>query len=242
MTKIITILFLFLSLSVFSQQKNGIVFTFSFDDKPLILNEFRENSIKDMKYCICQSQYFISNIKLINKDGSEQYFSNKIHYVDAEIPSTLQWFVDDNFSLENVEYLTFTFGFDSISNRSYMFKNPPENLMFWPDYLGGGYHYMKTNIRFVDNFNESYVFNCHIGRGQVYDEENEPISYIDNDFSVTIPIKTTKINDNDFAIINLNLAKLFDSHSALELIDLRGIMNNQKAMKMFSEELKNAFE
>ena len=110
--------------------------------------------------------------------------------------------------------------------------------MFWPDYLGGGYHYMKTNILYLDPENKINAFNCHIGRGQVYNSVGEPVEYIDNDFRVKIPVK----KQGNSAVINLDIQTMFDYPNAELFTDYHGIMNNQKAMKTFSENIKAAFE
>jgi hypothetical protein len=222
--------------SVFAQ--DGIIFTFSCNNNPLKLNEMIYKSSRGLTYQVSQVKYFVTDIRIINKDKSVKDFPESCHYVDVEIARTLQWTPAEDFNLQNADSIEFTFGFSAAQNRSYRFKNPPENLMFWPDYLGGGYHYMKTNILYLDAEGNTNAFNCHIGRGQVYDAEGEPIEYIDNDFRVKIPVKR---QDNN-AVINLDISTMFDYPNAELFTDYRGIMNNQKAMKTFSENIKAAFE
>ncbi|MBQ1884321.1 MAG: hypothetical protein II165_04810, partial [Bacteroidales bacterium] len=77
-----------------------------------------------------------------------------------------------------------------------------------------------------------------IGRGQIYNADGEPIEYINNEFRVKIPIKT----EGNFAIINLDISTMFNYPNAELFTDYRGIMNNQKAMKIFGENIKAAFE
>lgn len=218
--------------------QDGIKFKFTCDGNPLQLNQMIYKSKRGLTYQVAQCQYFISDITIVYKDKTIKRFANSVHYVDVEIPNTLQWIPSEDFSLKNADSMIFTFGLDSVQNRSYRFKNPPENLMFWPDYLGGGYHYMKTNILYLDTLNQINAFNCHIGRGQVYNADGEPIEYINNDFRVIIPIKT----EDNFAIINLDISTIFNYPNAELFTDYRGIMNNQKAMKIFSENIKAAFE
>ena len=222
--------------------QDGILFSFSCGDNALKLNEMIYKSKRGLTYQVAQSQYFVSDIALILNDGTVKKFDNSVHYVDVEIPNTLKWIPSDDFSLQNVDSLMFTFGLDSVQNRSYRFKNPPENLMFWPDILGGGYHYMKTNILYLDAENNINAFNCHIGRGQVYDAEGEPIEYINNDFRVKIPVNKTVADGKTYAIINLDIPTMFDYPNAELFTDYHGIMNNQKAMKTFAENIKAAFE
>lgn len=218
--------------------QNGVAFTFSCNDKPLKLNEMVYQSSRGLKFQVAQVQYFVSDIKVIYGDNTIKDFPGSIHYVDVEIPRTLQWIPSDDFNVQDADSIEFTFGFSKTENRSYRFKNPPENLMFWPDYLGGGYHYMKTNIVYLAPDGQYNAFNCHIGRGQVYDADGEPVEYIDNDFRVKIPVKRL---DNNI-IINLDISTMFDSPNAALFTDYHGIMNNQEAMALFCENIKAAFE
>ncbi|MBR6278476.1 MAG: hypothetical protein IKR41_06945 [Bacteroidales bacterium] len=222
--------------------QDGVFFTFSCGDKPLKINEMIYKSKRGLTFEVCQCQFFVSNLTVHYKDGKKFQIKNSVHYTDVEIPKTLFWIPSQDFSLKNADSLFFTFGLDSLENRSYRFKNPPENLMFWPDYLGGGYHYMKTNILYLTSDNQTNAFNCHIGRGQVYNSENEPISFIENDVKIKIPLKTFIKDGKVYAIINLDILTMFDYPNAALFTDYRGIMNNQEAMKMFSQNVKAAFE
>lgn len=237
MKRFLLLIVSFLLCTAISAQ-DGIKFTFTCDGNPLQLNQMIYKSKRGLTYQVAQCQYFISDIVIVYKDKTIKRFANSVHYVDVEIPNTLKWIPAVDFSIQNADSLEFTFGLDSVQNRSYRFKNPPENLMFWPDYLGGGYHYMKTNILYLDQDQNINAFNCHIGRGQVYNTDGEPIEYINNDFRVKIPIKR---QDNN-AVINLDISTMFDYPNAELFTDYRGIMNNQKAMKTFSDNIKAGFE
>ena len=242
MRKFVFLLFIVLLSCAGLSAQDGFWFTFSCNGNPLKLNDMIYKSKRGLAYQVAQCQYFVSDFALILKDGKDNLLPNSVHYVDVEIPNTLKWFPSDDFSLQDVDSVKFTFGLDSVQNRSYRFKNPPENLMFWPDYLGGGYHYMKTNILYLDSQNNINAFNCHIGRGQVYDSEGEPIEYINNDFIVKIPVKTIVVDGKTFAVINLDISTMFDYPNAELFTDYHGIMNNQKAMGLFAENIKAAFE
>lgn len=235
--KILTLAIAIILCGIASAQ-NGVTFTFTCNNNPLEINKMIYKSQRGLTYQVSQVQYFISDIKVIYKDKTEKNYPQSFHYVDVEIDNTLNWIPSEDFNLQNADSIEFTFGFSKAENRSYRFKNPPEALMFWPDYLGGGYHYMKTNILYLDTEQKINAFNCHIGRGQVYDSEGEPTEYIDNDFRVKIPVKMS----NNSAVINLDISTMFDYPHAELFTDYHGIMNNQKAMKTFSENIKAAFE
>lgn len=218
--------------------QNKIEFTFSAGNGDVVLNDMRYTSARGLKYSISQCQYFVSDITIKKHNGTICKFPGTIHYVDIEIPSTLTWLPANDFTLENADSLYFTFGLDSIQNRSYRFKNPPENMMFWPDYLGGGYHYMKTNILYIAPDGQYSAFNCHIGRGQVYNAQNEPISFIENSQRIAVAVHRNKAGN---ATINLNISAIFDTPTPTLFTDYRGIMNNQTAMHLFSGNIAKAF-
>jgi len=232
------VLTIFMMIPVLAMAQDRVVFSFTACCKPLELNKMQYTSKRGLMYQVSQVQYFVSSIKVHYLNGSEKSYPEAVHYVDAEIPNTLTWQPSPDFSLKNADTLIFTFGLDSLRNRSYRFRNPPENMMFWPDYLGGGYHYMKTNILYKAPDGNISAFNCHIGRGQVYNAQKEPIAYIENSMEIRIPVRRDAQGN---AIINLDISTIFDYPNAALFTDYRGIMNNQEAMSFFCRNIREAF-
>lgn len=243
-TKIL--LSIFLSLIYLSaNSQNGIYFSFTVDGRILETNTIQYKSEFGLEYQVSQIQFFVSNIGVI-KNGQKIIVPNSVHYVDIDIPETLSWVPSEDFFVEDADSLFFTFGLDSVANKSYRFRNPPENAMFWPDYLGGGYHYLKLNILYKDFDGNYNAFNCHLGRGQVYDSENEPVSYIENSFEVKLPVEKMQFlknvkNSPRFCCVNLQVDRVFDNPTPVNFMDYGGIMNNQEAMSLFIGNLKGAF-
>lgn len=219
--------------------QDSIAFSLLGNGEPLKTNEMRYTSALGLQYQVAQVQFFVSNIKLRLRNGDTVSYPGSVHYVDADIPSTLKWKPAPDFSLRNADSITFTFGLHDADNRSYRFRNPPENLMFWPDYLGGGYHYMKTNILYISQDGNVSAFNCHIGRGQIYNAEKEPVSFIDNAFEVSVPF--LERSDGN-AEIYFDICNIFDSPSPVLFSSYGGIMNNQEAMSLFCRNIKQELE
>jgi hypothetical protein len=69
-----------------------------------------------------------------------------------------------------------------------MYVNPPEVNMFWPEVLGGGYHYLMINGKWIDNNNQSKIYNFHLGRGQLYKGNvinvDSIYGFVDNSFAL----------------------------------------------------------
>ena len=125
---------------------------------------------------IDEVRYFISQVYLIEETGKHIYIyddsNQNVHLVDFALTSTRSW----NFSkVPSGHYvgIGFTYGLDESDNRSHRFNNPPESLMFWPEALGGGYHYMQINGKWFASSEESAIglpYGLHTGIGQTWSE------------------------------------------------------------------------
>jgi hypothetical protein len=140
------------------------------------------------KYLVNEIQYFISDVTLHYDNGSTYLIDawKDIHYVDTDLENTHTWNVFDNIPLGTVKKISFTFGISEAKNHSLMFTDPPESLMFWPEYLGGGYHYMKLNGKWETPEGVMHPFDFHLGIGQIYDNQGNITGFIQNYFTVQL--------------------------------------------------------
>jgi hypothetical protein len=200
------------------------------------------------EYMVNEIQYFISDVSLHSKDGSTYVISawKDIHYVDTDIPSTLTWNVFDDIPAGEYEKISFTFGIDEQKNQSLMFVDPPESLMFWPEYLGGGYHYMKLNGKWLDTNQLERPFNFHLGIGQQYDPQTGEITgFIQNYFAVELPSSAfTMGSDQEIAIaVVMHVDRWFKNPHTYDHNFWGGdIMQKQDAMKLGCENGQDVFE
>ncbi|MDT8393623.1 MAG: hypothetical protein RQ761_07240 [Bacteroidales bacterium] len=198
------------------------------------------------EYLVNEIQYFISDLTLHRADGS--YLINAwkdIHYVDSDIPSTHEWKVYDDIPAGNYEKITFTFGISEEKNQSLMYTDPPESLMFWPQYLGGGYHYLKLNGKWLDTNNLERPYNFHLGIGQVYDQQTGAITgFIQNYFQVDVPASAFEMLNEGEVTINLvmHVDRWFSNPHTYDHNEWGGdIMQKQEAMKLGCENGHDVF-
>ena len=116
-------------------------------------------------YEVDELQYFISEITLTKTDGQLVKITSDsaIHYVDLDIPSTLKWNPKDMIPPGEYKSITFVFGINEAKNKTGLFVNPPERDMFWPELMGGGYHFMKMNGKWLATGDTINPFNFHLG-------------------------------------------------------------------------------
>jgi hypothetical protein len=202
-------------------------------------------------YEINQVMYFISDVTLHKSDGTKKLISDwkDIHYVDIDLPETLKWDVYDDIPAGAYDSVSFIFGITGEKNKSFMFVNPPEVNMMWPDILGGGYHYMMINGSWKDNSNviKSYAF--HLGIGQLYKsnviEVDSIYAFIQNYFNVQLPNSAFTIEENKTRNIEIimNIDSWFKTPHIYDHNSWGGaIMQKQPAMQLVKENGFDVFQ
>lgn len=197
-------------------------------------------------YLVSEIQYFISDVKLYKSDDEFILLDDfeDIHYVDTDIQETSKYVLMDSVPPGDYTKVSFTFGINEEKNQPMIFINPPESFMFWPAYLGGGFHYMKLNGKWINEEGETKVFNFHLGIGQKYDDDRKIISFHQNYFEVELPnslisFKSDMITNMD---VVMNIQSWFTGPHDYNFNEWGGkIMQNQKAMKLGCENGYDAF-
>lgn len=199
------------------------------------------------QYMVNEIQYFLSDFTLYKSDGTAIILNawKDIHYVDTDLPETREYAALDDIPAGEYDSIAFTFGIVEAKNQSLMFVNPPESNMFWPEVLGGGYHYMKLNGKWKNTLGETVPFNLHLGIGQVYDPGSGEITgFVQNYFRVSLPNTSFNISGGDQVMFNIimNVDEWFENPNVFDL-NFWGshIMQNQAAMQAVKENGHNVF-
>ena len=224
--------------------KISLSFAHKVNGQDLVVDTLMYINAAGNQYLVNEIQYFISDVTLHNADGSTLLIKawNDIHYVDTDIPSTWTWAVVDSIPVGNYTSLSFTFGISEQKNQSYMYVNPPESYMFWPQFLGGGYHYMKLNGKWKDTLNMISPFDFHLGIGQIYAsdviEVDSIIGFVQNYFTVTLPNSAFTIEKDKTRHLEIvmNIESWFETPHIYDHNHWGGaIMQTQPAMQMAKE-------
>jgi len=212
---------------------------YSINGKPLITDTLCYINEAGNEFMITEIQWFLSQIELQDEQGVWIPMEPRIFYIDTNIPENQTYRIS---SIPTGKYKTlrFTFGLDEEDNRTGLFSDPPESHMFWPEPLGGGYHYMKLNGKYLDENEELAPLNIHLGIGQ----NESHTEFYQNYFSVEISI--------DFAILEnaenqLNLTMIIDNwFRNPNLYDFNeygsAIMQNQAAQQALKENGNDVFK
>lgn len=228
--------------------------TFNFkhhvNNEPLIIDTLTYTNAAGNPYLINEIQYFISDVTLFKADGTEKRIEEweDIHYIDTDIPETQIWEMYDDISPGSYDSIGFTFGINEEKNESFMYVNPPERDMFWPEYLGGGYHYLKLNGKWEDTTGNIYPFDFHLGIGQIYAgnviDVDSITGFVHNYFHVSLPNSDFNIEneENKQISIIMNIEKWFQDPHTYDHDTWGGyIMQNQNAMEIAKKNGHNVF-
>lgn len=148
------------------------------------------------QYEITNVKWFISDLTLYKK-GQTPFVVKRTttsHYIDTDIPATQTWAITDDIPEGIYDSISLIFGFTPEENISYMFSNPPESDMLWPEFLGGGYHYMQLNGFWKDTVDFRRAFNFHMGIGRVINGTDTTFvhNYFKVSFNTPITLYTNK--------------------------------------------------
>ena len=176
------------------------------NDTELVVDSMIYTNSSNVKYSIQTLRYLISDITLHLNNGNETLLDG-VHFIDISIDSTLILNIPQ-INYQNYTSISFTMGLDSIKNITNLFLN--ENFFpsfVWPEFLGGGYHYMQLEGDFNTVFNG---YTTHTGG----------TNGIDFSFNKIFPIADiTEIN------INMEITNWYKNPETLNLTT-DGIMEN----------------
>ncbi len=229
--------------SACTHEPSGLIklnFSFVVDNDSLRLDTCMYRNAAGNLYEVNDVQFFISHVRLETTSGEivEIVDNQGIHYTDIRIPGTLSWSIADELPAEEYKSITFVFGLEGAQNSTGFFPNPPENNMSWPDVLGGGYHYMKINGRWIDGSGVRQPFNLHSGKIAT---DN---GFADNTFTVTLPLSQFAVGKNSSADLTLqmNVNAWFSNPYLFDFNVFGGsIMQNREAQEVLRANGRDVF-
>lgn len=202
------------------------------------------------QFLITEIQWFLSDIQLLDQNGdwhalkqrgatdSIAELTESIFYIDTDIPES-QTLHGKKIPVGHYTALRFTFGLDEDDNQSGLFNDPPESEMFWPDVLGGGYHYMKLNGKYVGSEGRLKPMAIHLGIGQ----NQDCTEFYQNYFIVELPIDfDVKANTENQLDLTMVVDNWFRNPNTIDLNEFGShIMQNQTAQRLLNGNGKDVF-
>ena len=200
------------------------------------------------QFLITEIQWFLSNIELKNEAGdwimlhqtglSDTLDVSRVYYIDTDIPES-QTLHSSPVKVGHYTAIRFTFGLDESDNQTGLFTDPPESEMFWPEMLGGGYHYMKLNGKYLNAEDRLAPMAIHLGIGQ----NEDCTEFYQNYFIVELPIEfNVKVNTKNQLDLTMVIDNWFRNPNTIDFDELGShIMQNQTAQRLLKGNGKDVF-
>lgn len=181
-------------------------------------------------------RYLISNITF-QKENGENIILDDYNLVDVTNGTNLSFKPTSTIPSGTYSNVSFTFGFDNDANA----KNYQDlNSASWnvPSMLGGGYHYMQLEGKFINNTSTETGYAYHAIRA--VDNSVTPQKFQDTFFKVNLG-ELTIINNTTFNV-EMNIAEWFKTPNTWNLNTLNNmLMPNFNAQVMMFENGQNVF-
>ena len=224
---------------------------YEINGKPLVTDTLCYTNEAGNRFLITEIQWFLSNIELLDQDGdwhtlrqrealdSIAELTEHIFYIDTDIPES-QTLHGKKIPVGHYTALRFTFGLDEYDNYTGLFNDPPESEMFWPDVLGGGYHYMKLNGKFAGGEGRLMPLAIHLGIGQ----NEDCTEFYQNYFIVELPIDfDVKANTDNQLDLTMVIDNWFRNPHTIDFNEIgSGIMQDQNAQRLLNGNGKDVFK
>lgn len=188
-----------------------------------------ELSIEKLRYLISKITFQRTNQPDIILEG--------YNLVDLTNDTSLLFTSSTKIPIGQYSNMSFTFGFDDEANS----KNYPDlNASSWtvPEMLGGGYHFMQLEGKFIDNTNTQTGYAYHTIRAV----NNTGTQQILQDTSFVVNLGSVNITNNSTFNIVMKIAQWFKDPNTWNLNQWNtALMPNFDAQIMMYENGQNVF-
>ncbi len=200
-------------------------------------NTIKFTNVKGNQLSIERLRYLISKITFYKSDGSKTVLEG-YNLVDVTNNENLSFTPNPTVTTGSYSDVVFTFGFNNDDNNG---NYVDLNSASWnvPAMLGGGYHYMQFDGKFLNDSDEEQGFNYHAIRAADNPGSNPTFP---QDTFLNVSLGAVNINNNATFNIEMNIAEWFKNPNTWDLNLLNQmLMPNSSAQLMMYENGQNVF-
>lgn len=200
-------------------------------------NTIQYTNAKGDQLSIEKLRYLISRITFESLSG-ETYVLDGYNLVDVTNGTNLSFTSTTTIPTGDYSKVSFTFGFNNDDNYNFNYQDLNSTSWNVPAMLGGGYHYMQLEGKFIDNTATETGYAYHALRA--VDNSGPTQKFQDTFFEVNLGSVT--ITENVTLNIKMNIAEWFTTPNTWDLNVLNNmLMPNFDAQVMMFENGQNVF-
>lgn len=190
-------------------------------------------------YNVSKLRYLVSNITLHRINGA-QIKLDDFFFIDASNNESMTYTPNIEIPFGSYSGISYTFGFDELSNISGQYSSLNAANWNWPEMLGGGYHFMQLEGSYIDTSNNEAPFATHMGTARKIDSLGT--TFEANHFSSLIPNSNFEVDQPIKLTLTMNLNEWYSNPSNWDFNQYgAGIMPNYNAQKLLNKNGKDVF-
>ncbi|MFC4095904.1 MbnP family protein [Euzebyella saccharophila] len=201
------------------------------------LNTIKYENANGEKMSVERLRYLISDVTLEKEDGT--FIALEDYYlIDVSKEETMVFEISDSIPPDTYKNISFTFGFDNEDNLSGVY--PDLNAALWnvPEMLGGGYHFMQLEGKFLDESQEEIGYQYHAIKA-VDISGDEPVF---QDTFFTVDLGSVTIEGEEELQVSMDVSEWFNNPVQWDLNELHSMMMpNFDAQVMMFHNGQNVF-
>ncbi|HZW62730.1 MAG TPA: MbnP family protein [Flavobacteriaceae bacterium] len=247
----LTLIFIFLVASCAEDNDDNLTaanatvhfnFTHNWDNTPVTnadFNTIQYTNANGENLSIEKLIYLISNVTF-EKSNGETIVIPGYNLINLTTNSNLTYTPETRIPEGEYTNVSFTFGFNNTDN--YGTNYPDLNTALWsvPEMMGGGYHYMQLEGKFIDNSTAEIGYAYHAIRA--VDMVSDAPNLIFEDTFFTVNLGAISISNNTTVEVKMNIAEWFKNPNQWDLNLLHtDLMSNFNAQVMMYENGQNVF-
>lgn len=189
---------------------------------------FNENndelSIEKLRYLISDVTFHKSNGQTIVVEG--------YNLVDVTNDENLTYVLPTQIPIGTYSNVSFTFGFDNDDNTDGVFTDLNSASWNVPMMLGGGYHFMQLEGKFINNIASEQGYQYHAIRAV---DNADPMNLVFQDTFFTVNLGEVIVRNNSSFDVKMNIAEWFKNPHSWNLNDLNSMLmpNFAAQVKMY---------
>ena len=183
-------------------------------------------------------RYLVSDVKLTKNNG-ETILINNYSLLNLEDNNTLSISSDQNLTIGSYDDISFVLGFKNEYNIDGAY--PDLNSASWnvPPMLGGGYHFMQLDGKYINNDGNEASYNYHLIRAA---DNLGPNPTFPQDTFIEISLGPISILESSEVFISMNIANWFEDPNLWDLnLYNQMLMPNSMVQIMMYENGQNIF-
>jgi len=183
-----------------------------------------ELSIERLRYLISDVTFHKSNGETIVVEG--------YNLIDVTSGENLSYVTPVQIPIGTYTNVSFTFGFDNTDNTEGVYTDLNSASWNVPMMLGGGYHFMQLEGKFVNNVAAEQGYQYHAIKAV---DNADPMNLVFQDTFFTVNLGEVIVHNNSLVDVNMNIAEWFKNPYQWELNDFNSMLmpNFNAQVKMY---------